>query len=118
MRALPFLVSGLAAAVSSVAVAGTQPFFNPLTQSTAVAVPQHINELNSPWQTPAGITQVNLTSMAEIEADIDQSVVRAPGLGTGASMWDMVAYDPTGKFIFIPHETAYGAGVSLSLIHI
>ena len=112
MRALPFLVSGLATAVSSVAVAGTLPYFNPLTQSTAVATPQHINELNSPWQTPAGITQVNLTSMAEIEADIDQSVVRAPGLGTGASMWDMVAYDPTGEFIFIPHETAYGAGVS------
>ena len=112
MRALPFLVSGLAAAVSSVAIAGTQPFFNPLTQSTAVATPQHINELNAPWQTPAGISQVNLTNMAEIEADIDQSVVRAPGLGTGASMWDMVAYDPTGKFIFIPHETAYGAGVS------
>lgn len=106
------MVCGLAAAVSSVVVAGTQPYFNPLTQSTAVATSNHINELTAPWQTPAGFSQENLTSMAEIEADIDQSVVRAPGLGTGASMWDMVAFDPTGKYIFIPHETAYGAGVT------
>lgn len=106
------MLSALAAAVSSAAIAGTQPFFNPLTQSTAVATPNHVNELNSPWQTPAGISQENLTSMSEIEADIDQSVVRAPGLGAGASMWDMVAFDPTGKYIFIPHETEYGAGVS------
>lgn len=106
------LLGGLAAAISSAAIAGTQPYFNPLTQSTAVATPNHVNELNSPWQTPAGISQENLTNMAEIEADIDQSVVRAPGLGAGASMWDMVTYDPTGRYIFIPHETEYGAGAS------
>lgn len=106
------LLSGLAAAISSAAIAGTQPYFNPLTQSSAVATPNHVNELNSPWQTAAGISQVNLTSMAEIEADISQSVVRVPGLNSSASMWDMVAYDPTGKYIFIPHETLTGAGVT------
>ena len=106
------VVAPLALAISSTVVAGTEPFFTPLTQSSAVASPNHVNELNSPWQTPAGITQVNLTSMAEIEASIDQSVVRAPGAGTAASMWDMVAYSPDGNYIFIPHETPWGAGVS------
>ncbi|TXS96008.1 DUF839 domain-containing protein [Parahaliea maris] len=106
------LAAGLLAIASTYATAGTQPFFTPLTQSSAVATPDHVNEKNSPWQAPAGISQVNLTSMKEIEADAEQSVVRAPGLGTGASMWDMVAYDPTGEYIFIPHETSHGAGVS------
>jgi len=27
-------------------------------------------------------------------------------------MWDMVAFDPSGKYIFIPHETQFGAGLS------
>lgn len=105
-------VTALALAVTSVAHAGTQPYFTPLTQSTAVATANHPNELNSPWQTPAGFTQEQLTSMAEIEADISQSTVRSPGLGSGASMWDMVAFDDKGEYVFIPHETAYGAGVS------
>ena len=113
MKAISSLLAcSIAAAVGTIANAGTEPYFTPLTQSTAVASPNHVNELNSPWQIPAGIVQYNLTSMAEIEADIDQSVVRAPGAGTSASMWDMVAFDPTGKYIFIPHETPYGAGTT------
>lgn len=106
----------IAAAVASMtaplAVAGTDIFFNPLTQSSAVATPNHINELTQPWTAPAGISQVQLTSMKEIEADIAQSVVRVPGLGTSDSMWDMVAFDPSGRYIFIPHETLVGAGLS------
>lgn len=111
MRALKMALA-INAVASSMAFAGTEPYFNPLTQSSAVASPNHINELNSPWQTPAGISQQNLTSMNEIEADAAQSVVRAPGLSSSASMWDMVAYDPTGKYIFIPHETSHGAGLT------
>ncbi len=107
-----FVAGALSLAITQVAVAGTQPYFTPLTQSSAVTVPNQINELNSPWQTPAGITQVNLTSMAEIESSIGQSVVRVPGLGRGASMWDMVAFDETGEYVFIPHETAVGAGAT------
>ena len=113
MKALPSAVlGGLAIAISSATMAGTQPYFNPLTQSSAVASPNHVNELTSPWRKPAGVAETNLTNMAKIEADMDQSVVRVPGLTSSASMWDMVAFDPTGQYIFIPHETMTGAGVT------
>lgn len=102
----------VAIAAAAPAFAGTDIFFNPLTQSSAVATPNHVNELTQPWVAPAGISQTQLTSMKEIESAIGQSIIRVPGLGTGASMWDMVAFDPTGKYIFIPHETQYGAGLS------
>lgn len=112
-KLLPTLLSCTIATVAQGVSAGTAVYFTPLTQSAAVASPNHINELNSPWQAPAGISQTNLTSVSKIEADITrQSTVRASGLGSSASMWDMVAYDATGKFIFIPHETMYGAGVT------
>ena len=107
------IVTSIALGLTQVACAGTDLFFNPLTQSAAVAqVPNHVNELNNPWQVPAGVSQVNLTSLHEIEADATQSSVRVPGLGTNASMTDMSAFDPTGRFIFLPHETQCGAGVS------
>lgn len=109
---LRMFVGAATVAVSQLSFAGTDIYFNPLTQSSSVASPNHINELNGPWRAPAGISQENLTSMAEIEADANQSVVRAPGASTSASMWDMVAFDPTGEYIFIPHESPFGAGVS------
>lgn len=110
-------IAALAVLLASTAMAGTHPYFNPLTQSSAAATPNHINELNSPWQTPAGLEHRNLTSMREVEADVTQSVVRAPNFGSStlallASMWDMVAFDDTGEFLFIPHETFIGAGLS------
>ncbi|MBL4606738.1 MAG: DUF839 domain-containing protein [Pseudomonadales bacterium] len=115
------LVSSVALAVSPLAFSGTDIFFTPLTESASVAT-VHADasgkktssdaEINQPWVTPAGISQTNLTSMSEIEADIAQSVVRVPGIGNIASMWDMIAFDPSGKFIFIPHETPMGAGVT------
>ena len=61
---------------------------------------------------PAGVTVRNLTNLHEIEADSSQSTVRVPGLGSGASMTDMSAFDPTGRYIFLPHETQYGAGLT------
>lgn len=94
------------------AVAGTAPFFTPLTQSAPVTAPNSAEEANSPWVTPSNVTQVNRTSMKEIEADINQSIVRVPGLGSSASMIDMMSFDPTGKYIFFPHETQWGAGVT------
>ena len=110
--ALKTVVGGIVLASAQSAAAGTDLYFNPLIQSTAVATPNHINELNSPWQAPAGLSQVNLTSLREVEANPNQSLVRVPGLGSNASMFDMVAFDPSGKYVFIPHETGIGAGVS------
>ncbi len=109
---LTCLAGAAALTAAQLSVAGTSPYFSPLTQSSAVATPNHVNELNSPWQAPAGVSQVKLTSMSEIEADINQSVIRVPGLSTGASMWDMVAFDDEGENIFIPHETFVGAGAT------
>lgn len=109
---LKTIATSVILASAQAACAGTDVFFNPLTQSTAVATAGHVNELNSPWQVPAGITQINLTSLREIEADVSQSVIRVPGLGSGAAMFDMVSFDPTGKYVFIPHETQYGAGLT------
>lgn len=94
-----------------VANAGTDTFFNPLTHSASVASPNHINELNNPWVVPAGVASKNLTSMREVEADITQSIIRVDA-GTSGSMFDMLAYDPSGRYIFIPHETPFGAGAS------
>lgn len=107
----------VASAISLMAIgaanAGTDVFFNPLTQSAVVAqTPNHLNELTSPWQVPAGVSYTNLTSLREIEADASQSTVRVPGLGSGASMTDMSAFDPSGRYIFLPHETQYGAGLT------
>ena len=107
------IATGILLACAQTALAGTDVFFNPLTQSAAVAqMPNHVNEINSPWQVPAGVHYENLTSLHEIETDPAQSTVRVPGLGDGASMTDMSAFDPTGRYIFLPHEVQYGAGLT------
>jgi hypothetical protein len=106
------LLTVAVAAVTQSAVAGTDIFFNPLTQSSAVATPNHVNELNSPWQTPPGLSQENLTSLREAEADVNQSLIRVPGAETSATMLDMSAFSPDGKWLFLPHEAPWGAGAS------
>jgi hypothetical protein len=116
-RPLAFAGCLITLIVSQASMAGTDVYFNPLTQSSAVASPNHMNELNSPWQAPAGISQANLISMTEIEADATQSVLRVPDFGSAtleliASMWAKSSFDDTGKFTFIPHETFVGAGAS------
>jgi hypothetical protein len=105
------LAGAAAIVLSQSVVAGTEVYFNPLTHSASVASPNHVNELNTPWVVPAGISQVNLTSLREIEADVNQSIIRVPA-GTSSSMFDMLSFDPSGKYLFIPHETPFGAGVS------
>lgn len=95
------------------AFAGTDVWFTPLTQSAPVVAPNALEELASPWVSPAGISQKNVISLREVEDQVlspGQSVVRVPGAGTSASMFDMLAYDPTANFLFIPHETPVGAG--------
>ena len=118
LRPKHLAAGALALAVSQAAIAGTNPYFSPLTQSSAVASPDHVNELNSPWQTPAGISQTRLMSLVEVENDVLQSIQRTDGDGRGnpagrnASMFDMLAYSPSGRYIYIPHETGIGAGLS------
>lgn len=108
----PLFAAGAVIAISTTAVAQTPTYFVPLTESAAVTEPNSDEELNAPWIAPAGVTWTDLTSMSEIEGDPMQSVVRAPGARTSASMWDMVAYDDDADYIFIPHETPNTAGVS------
>ena len=107
------ILTGVMLACAQTAAAGTDVFFNPLTQSAAVAqVPNHVNELNSPWQVPAGVSYKNLTSLKEVEADASQSVIRVSSLGKNGAMFDMSAFDASGRYIFIPHEVQYGAGMT------
>jgi uncharacterized protein len=101
--------------VSPALQAGTNTWFTPLTQSAPVVAPNAMAELASPWVTPAGITQNNWVSLREVEDTVlspGQSIGRAAGQGTSASMFDMLAYHPSGSHIFIPHESPIGAGVT------
>ena len=105
------LTAGLIASQS--AFAGTDIWFTPLTQSAPVVPANSLGELASPWVTPEGIHQKNIVSLREVEDQVlspGQSIGRVPGQQTSASMFDMLAYDPTGSYIFIPHESPIGAG--------
>lgn len=100
---------------SGSAFAGTATWFTPLTESAPVQPSNSPAELTSPWVTPAGLSQNNAVSLREVEDQVlshGQSIVRAANLGSGASMFDMIAFDPSGDFLFIPHETQWGAGVT------
>lgn len=106
---------GAALAAAPVLQAGTDVWFTPLTQSAPVVSPNALEELSAPWVAPAGLKQVNWVSLAEVENAIlspGQSVGRAAGQGTSASMFDMLALHPNGTHLFIPHESPVGAGVT------
>ncbi|GHC56962.1 alkaline phosphatase PhoX [Roseibacillus persicicus] len=108
-------ISFALAAYATSAQAGTDTWFTPLTESAPVTTPNSIEELSQPWVAPEGIHQKNILSLREVEDAVlspGQSIVRAPGAGTSASMFDMIDYDPSGNFLFIPHESPYGAGVT------
>jgi hypothetical protein len=101
------------------AMGGTDIWFTPLTESALVVPPNGLEELASPWITPEGIHQKNIISLREVEDQVlspGQSIIRVPvpplpaNQATSASMFDMLAYDPTGNYLFIPHETPIGAG--------
>jgi uncharacterized protein len=106
------LFAGVLLALSQAAVAGTPVFFTPLTASAVVTAPNSNEELTAPWIAPAGVVQTLLTNLDEVEADANQSVVRVPTLGSNASMFDMLDFDPSGRYLFVPHETFVGAGAS------
>lgn len=54
------LTAAASLTLSQVAFAGTDIFFNPLTQSGVVAAANSSVEMSSPWLVPAGLSQVNL----------------------------------------------------------
>jgi hypothetical protein len=58
------------------------------------------------------VSQYNLTSLREVESSLPQTIGRAVGAGTSASMFDMSAFDTSGRYIFIPHESSWSAGVT------
>jgi uncharacterized protein len=107
------IAASLSALAAPLANAGTDIWFTPLTQSAPVVSNNALEELSAPWVAPAGISQNNWVSLREVEDAIlspGQSIGRVPGLGTSASMFDMLAYNDTGSHLFIPHETPVGAG--------
>lgn len=113
------LAGAIALAVSQTVAAGTAPYFIPLTSVELVEPADSVDEQNKPWTAPAGITSTNVMNMRDVEtAVIAGSVVRVDAISCGrssnnvASMFDMLAYDPTGRYVFVPHETPCGAGVS------
>ena len=105
------MAGAVALAIAQSASAGTAPFFVPLTKGEIVEPADSVDERNAPWSAPAGVSWRNLTNMEEIENDVTQSIVRV-ATDQRSSMFDMLAYDPSGNYIFIPHETPWGAGVS------
>lgn len=114
MQMKKLYLSLAAAAASATAQAGTDVWFVPLTNSAPVVTPNHLAELTAPFVTPAGIRQWNIVSLREVEDQVLnplESILRVPA-GTSSSMFDMLAYDDTGSYIFIPHETPFGAGAS------
>jgi hypothetical protein len=116
MKKRNLALSALALAVSQ-AYAGTDTWFTPLTESTTVMPPNDVNELTSPWASPPELKFTNLTSLREVEMTIGESMVRANVELAGrdpnvASMIDMIWFSPDGKYLFLPHETPIGAGLS------
>lgn len=107
----PALAAGVLALAVSQASAGTDTWFTPLTESTTVMAANDVNELTSPWTKPAELKVTNLMSMREAENSIGESIVRVSA-GNVSSMIDMIWYDKDAKYIFLPHETPFGAGLS------
>lgn len=110
--AVAAITAGISLAMCQTSFAGTETYFVPLTESAPVTDADSVEENTAPWVVPPGVTFEPLTSMEEVEADPSQSVIRNEGLGNNESMWDMADFSPNGKYVFIPHETLYGAGVS------
>jgi len=106
------VLGGLSAAIGNICAAGTDIFFNPLQESARVSTPNSVFELNQPYVVPPGLSQENLTSLLEAETKANNSMLRVAGVGNSSSMIDMSSFDPSGRFVFLPHETPFSAGVS------
>lgn len=83
----------------AVSSARTQTLTFPLPRTTGDRTSL---ETTAPFLIPRGITQTRIT---------DRRTLRARGLPSGFDKWDMVTYDDTGRFLFVPTEVGSGAGV-------
>ena len=89
---------------------GPQLFSRPLT-ARGRDRSQFERRIDRPDRT-AGVVQTLLANLDEVEADTDQSVVRVPGLVLTLSVPSICRFRPSGRYIFVPHETMVGAGAS------
>ena len=83
------------AAASSLAAQNTFPLPTSATVTNAT-------ENTAPFNAPMRMRQTRL---------IDRNTLNAQGLPTSFSLWDMSAFDPTGRYVFTPSENGSGAGV-------
>ncbi|MCB9880750.1 MAG: DUF839 domain-containing protein [Planctomycetes bacterium] len=81
--------------LATVAAAQTPTFPLPGTTGDTTST-----EDTAPFLVPKGVKQTKVTSRKDLT-----------GLPSTFGNWDMVAYDPTGRYIFVPAEVGQGAGV-------
>lgn len=102
MHASPHFLIALAVA-SSLAAQNSFPLPHPAGSPNA-AVPGSTNSLegSSPFLVPTRMTQALVT---------DRNTLTSQGLPATFGLWDMVAFDPTSRFLFIPSEVGSACGV-------
>jgi hypothetical protein len=89
-------LGALAGALFLSSLQAQNPAF-PLPQTTGDTT---ANESSAPFLLPDGVTQTLLASRKGLS-----------GLPATFGNWDMVAYDASGRYVFIPAEVGTGAGV-------
>lgn len=62
------------------------------------------DEAVAPFNLPAGFTQTKLVDRNTANLDSD--------FASTFGAWDMISMDPTGQYVFIPHEVGQGAGLT------
>lgn len=91
---------GVGSASVTTATFGSLSFGNLLDRSADVPS----DEDNAPFLLPAGFSQREIVDRATAELDADFAAT--------FGNWDMVALDPSNRFVFIPHEVGQGAGLT------
>jgi len=95
---LPMLLSACLFTIVHTVVAGVPASFTPLNAS---APPRP--EASAPFLLPDGFVQSKVVDRITLNGDPDF----APNFGA----WDMIALDPTSRFVFIPFEVGAAAGM-------
>lgn len=96
MRITPIRLILLSAVSASLAAQEPFPLSNTAPNTTAT-------ELSAAWSIPARMTQSLVVDLG--------SLVASQGLSPTFTSWDMVAWSPDSRFVFIPSEAGSGAGL-------